>query len=355
MALNLFAHTCTELAAEFKRRYGKGRYHATGVYREVFRNGGFRLTEIPEFRSSPKLACDIIRDLAFPSCRILEVQEDAVLKFVSRLPDRNTIESVLIPAGKRSTLCVSSQVGCRMGCRFCATGGMGFVRDLTVEEIVWQVVAARFLLRQPVNNIVFMGMGEPLDNFENVLGAIEVISDQQGLDVPLRRITVSTAGHADGIRRLAARNKPNLRLAVSLNAAEDGLRDILMPINRKFPLEELRKTLVRFPLGRDSVLFIEYVLIRRINDSPRHAEELAALVDGLKVRVNLIAFNPSPGAVYSPPDMETVHRFQQQLVGKNIFTRLRRSYGNRIMAACGQLGAAHSVRAVKPLAGLLNG
>ncbi len=342
MSLNLFALTCAELAAELRRRYGKGMFHAAGIYREVFQKGGFRLADIPAFLSSPDLARTIETDLFTPDCRIQGQWEDGVMKFASLLADGNAIESVVIPAKNRTTLCVSSQVGCRMGCRFCTTGHMGLIRNLTVEEIVWQVHAARFTLKQSIDNIVFMGMGEPFDNFDNVLKAVQVLTDQRGLDIPLRRITISTAGQVDGIRELAARNMPNLRLAVSLNAADNNLRSALMPINRKYPLEEIKKSLAAFPLGRDSVLFIEYVLLNKVNDSRKHALELAAFLQGLPVRVNLIPFNPSPSTSYACPSAETIRRFHNQLIEKNVFTRLRRPNGERVMAACGQLGASFS-------------
>lgn len=338
MRLNVFALTCAELAGEMSRRYAKGLYHAAALYREIFKKGNTSFADAPEFLSSPSLAAQLTEDLRLPSCRIISKREDGVVKFVSALADELLIESVIIPARSRMTLCVSSQVGCRMGCTFCLTGEMGFVRNLTVEEIVWQIFAARFTLDCPIDNIVFMGMGEPFDNFENVMQAVRVMSDQRGLDIAQSHITISTAGHADGIRNLAALNLRKLRLAVSLNAAENRLRTNLMPINRKYPLGMLKEELLAFPLGRGGIIFIEYVLLSGINDSLDDAKKLAFYLEGLPVRVNVIAYNGGSSATYESPPLEHVHRFCGWLTEEKLFVRLRQSRGQGIMAACGQLG-----------------
>ncbi len=343
--MNLFELTCEELAGELKSRYGKGLYHAAAVCREVFKSGNAAFAEAPEFARSPELARRLAEDVRLPSCRIVARREGEVTKFASVLSDGSIIESVVIPSNGRTTLCISSQVGCRMGCGFCVTGAMGFKRNLSVEEIVWQVHAARSGLGGRVDNIVFMGMGEPFDNFENVMRAVDVMSDQRGLDIARRRITISTAGHADGIRKLAALGPGarNLRLAVSLNAADDALRTTLMPINRKYPLARLGEELRAFPLGRDGVIFIEYVLLAGINDSPEDAGRLARYLKGLKVRVNVIAFNEGDGpGTYTAPSPDDVRRFCGRLAEEKLFVRLRRSRGRDIMAACGQLGASLS-------------
>jgi len=341
--VNVFALTCAELADEMSRRYGKGMYHASALYRELFKEGNASFAAAPEFSRSPSLAARLIEDVRLPSCRIVARQsDDGVTKFASALSDGHLIESVVIPSNDRTTLCVSSQAGCRMGCRFCVTGGLGFTRDLSVEEIVWQVHAARFGLGRHVDNIVFMGMGEPLDNFDNVIQAVRVMSDQRGLDIAHSHITLSTAGHADGIRKLAALNLNNLHLAVSLNAPEDELRTQLMPINKRYPLGRLKEELRAFPLGKNGIVFIEYVLFAGMNDSRGHAKKLARYLEGLPVRVNLIGFNGSGSATspYAPPSSEGMHRFRGWLTDEKLFVRLRQPRGEGIMAACGQLGAS---------------
>ncbi len=340
MQIHIFSLTCAELAAELNRRYGKGHYHARALCREIFKAGTTAFASAPEFVRSPSLTLQLCRDVCLPSCRIVEQIEDGVLKFASALDDGHLIESVIIPSHDRTTLCVSSQAGCRMACSFCTTGAMGFIRNLSVEEIVWQVYAARFLLSHRVDNIVFMGMGEPLDNLDNVVQALRVISDQRGLDIPLSHITLSTAGHADGLARLAALNLTRLRLAVSLNAADDVLRSSLMPINNKYPLSRLRQELLSFPLCKGGIIFVEYVLLAGINDSLEHARSLARFLDGLPVRVNVIAYNGDGSTVYGTPPPEQVRQFCSWLAGEKIFVRARQSRGQSIMAACGQLGAS---------------
>ncbi|RJR32546.1 MAG: 23S rRNA (adenine(2503)-C(2))-methyltransferase RlmN [Desulfobacteraceae bacterium] len=339
--LQVFALTCEEVAEEMSSRYGKGLYHAAALYRAIFKKGGCSFAGTAEFSRSPSLVDRLVRDLRLPACRVVATQEDeGVLKFTSALADDRVIESVIIPAQGRTTLCVSSQVGCRMGCRFCTTGGMGYVRDLNVEEIVWQVYAARFEMNRPVDNVVFMGMGEPLDNLENLAGAVRVMGDQRGLDIPPSHITVSTAGHADGIRKLGEMRIPRIRLAVSLNASNDELRTSIMPINKRYPLRRLKQELLAFPRAKDGVIFIEYVLLKGINDLREDAEELAGYLNGLPVRVNVIPYNPSGVNSYAAPSREDVQRFCGWLVEERLFVRPRRSRGQDIMAACGQLGAA---------------
>ncbi len=335
------ALTCGELAGELTRRYGKGSYHAAALYRGIFRQGCTTWEEVPGLRDSPVLLRRLTADVYLPDCRIAAVQSEAgVVKFASRLGDGQIIESVIIPAAGRTTLCLSSQVGCRMGCRFCATGKGGFVRDLRVEEIVWQVLAARFSLGRRVDNLVFMGMGEPLDNFDHVIQALRVLSDQRGLNIAYRHITLSTAGHVEGLARLKAFDLPRLRLAVSLNTADEALRSALMPINRRYPLDRLKAELRAFPLGKGGVILIEYVLLAGINDHLEDALALARFLEGLPMRVNVIAYNPGPQKEFCSPSPEVLRRFCAWLAQEGVFVRARVSRGQGIMAACGQLGAS---------------
>ena len=338
--LNILSLTCPQVGAELKHRHGRAAHYAATLYREVFKHGRTTLLETSGIAGSANAASRIRKDLWFPPCRIVGQQEDAgVVKFITGLADHRTIESVLIASNGRSTLCVSSQVGCAMGCTFCVTGAMGFVRQLAVHEIVWQVWAARFLLGRNVDNVVFMGMGEPLDNFDNVVQAIRVMSDQRGLDIACRHITLSTAGHADGIRRLAALELRHLRLAVSINSAVDALRSEIMPINRVYPLARLLEELRAFPLGKRGVIFIEYVLLADVNDSRDAARALARCLRGIPARVNVIPLNPGDAAeAYKSPDPDRVDQFRRWLVEEALFVRLRRPRGGGAMAACGQLG-----------------
>ncbi len=339
--LALFGMGCGELAEQLTLRYGRGAYHAAAIYRGVCQRGDTRIDAFPELARSPALARRIAADLRLPACRIVATRKmDGVLKFATALWDGRIIESVIIPAAGRTTLCVSSQVGCRMGCRFCATGAMGFDRNLLPEEIVWQVWAARFRLAARVDNVVFMGMGEPLDNFAHLSRALRVMGDQRGLDIAPRRITISSAGHADGIRRLGRLGLPNLRLAVSLNAADDRLRSRLMPINRRYPLARLKAALGGFPIGRDGVVLVEYVLLAGVNDARSDAAGLAAYLKGLLVRVNLIAYNGDGRSGFAAPTEAQVARFCRWLAEEGVFCCRRQPRGRAILAACGQLGAS---------------
>lgn len=339
--MDVFGLTCAELAVEFGRRYGKGLFHAAAVYKEIFQNGGDIFAHVPEFGASQALAGKIKEDLRTPSCRVhSRIDDEEVVKFATGLADGCVVESVIIPTLGRTTLCVSSQVGCRMGCKFCVTGAMGFVRDLSASEIVWQVWAARFLLHHSIDNIVFMGMGEPMDNLDAVIQAVRVMIDQRGLSIPPSQVSVSTAGHADGIRKLAEIRPAHLRLAVSLNAVTDDLRARLMPINRRYPLSVLKDALLAFPASKRDFILIGYVLLPGINDGDADAERLAAFLDGLPARVNLIGYNGSDDSPFAMPDEAALTHFRDQLVARHVFVRIRQSRGRKVMAACGQLGAA---------------
>jgi 23S rRNA (adenine2503-C2)-methyltransferase len=262
------------------------------------------------------------------------------VKFVTRLPDDHEIESVVIPMFNRHTICVSSQVGCRMGCTICETARMGFIRNLTAEEIVGQVYTARYRLDVPIRNIVFMGMGEPLDNFANVVQAIRILSDPRGFDIARRYITVSTIGNIEGIQKLADLGWPTLKLAISLNAPNDTLRSRILPINRRWPMARLKETLAKYPLKQSSAIMIEYVLIKDVNDSREHARELAEFLRPLNVKINLIPYNHRSDSPYASPREEDVERFCGYLIQQKMFVRKRLTKGRDILAACGQLGAS---------------
>jgi 23S rRNA (adenine2503-C2)-methyltransferase len=267
------------------------------------------------------------------------IAAEEVVKLVFGLADGLRVETVVIPMANHSTVCISSQVGCAMGCRFCRTGRMGLLRNLTAAEIVAQVYTVKVLMGAAVRNVVFMGMGEPLDNFHNVVQAIGVLSDQRGLDIALRHITLSTVGLPRGIQRLAALGWPQLKLAVSLNAPDNRLRDRLMPVNRRHPMERLKEALSQYPLARGNAIFMEYVLIKGVNDDPRFAAALAAFFQGLDVKLNLIAYNPSDGSPFEAPAEGDLERFHRALIDQRVFVRRRSSKGAGILAACGQLGA----------------
>lgn len=339
--MKILGYTHDQFVVAFHRRYGKGSHYSTPLYRRVMKTGSTDCAGLDAFKASSELARQAAGDLVLSSGRLVKRQsEGGVVKFVTRLADALEIESVVIPMYRRHTLCVSSQVGCRMGCRFCRTGQLGLVRNLTPAEIVGQVFSARHQLGVDLRNVVFMGMGEPLDNLDNVIQAIGVLTDQRGLDIARRHITLSTVGLTAGIDRLARMEGGPVNLAVSLNAPDDEIRSRLMPINRSIPLAALKNALLRYPLAGKAAFFIEYVLIRGINDRREHARALAQYLASLKVKLNLIPYNPAHGFDWQPPSPEAYERFHAWLVTEKVFVRRRGTKGDGIMAACGQLGGS---------------
>ncbi|NPA95705.1 MAG: 23S rRNA (adenine(2503)-C(2))-methyltransferase RlmN [Thermodesulfobacteria bacterium] len=262
---------------------------------------------------------------------------DDTCKWAFRLEDGSVIETVLIPGDSHATLCVSSQVGCAMGCRFCKTGSMGFVRNLSPSEIAGQVLSVIEQLgsEQRPRNLVFMGMGEPLANFENVVASIRILSSELGLNYSKRRITVSTSGIAPKIVELG--NEIDVGLAISLHATTNSLRDRLMPINRRYPLEVLMDACRRFKLPRRRRITFEYIVLKGLNHSREDANRLARLLDGIPSKINLIPYNYVEGLEFQAPSEREVLDFQKLLIDKGFTAIIRKSRGRDIEAACGQL------------------
>ncbi len=263
---------------------------------------------------------------------------DGTRKFLFRLQDGQTIESVLIPERNHETLCISSQVGCAMGCAFCLTGSGGLIRNLTCGEIVGQVWEIRKQMPDParLTNLVFMGMGEPLANYEALVSAIDVLTNSDwGMKFAARRITVSTAGLVPRIEDLGRDTR--IKLAVSLNAVDDEMRDRLMPINRTYPIGRLLEACRRFPLLSGRKITFEYILFKDLNDSLAHARRLSRLLASIKAKINLIPFNPHAGSPFQRPSEERIQAFKDFLIAKHFTSVVRYSKGLDIMAACGQL------------------
>ncbi len=264
---------------------------------------------------------------------------DGTEKFLFSLEDGETIESVLIYDEARLTLCISSQVGCAMGCKFCLTGKIGLIRNLRAFEIVDQVISVnRLILPRKITNIVMMGMGEPLANLSEVAEALWRITEYIGISK--RRITLSTAGLVPGIALLAEK-APGVNLAVSLNAPTDRVRDEIMPVNKRYPLKSLIQACRKFPLGPRRRITFEYVLIGGVNDSIENARQLAELVRGIRCKINLIPLNPFAGSGMERPADTAVLAFQKILSDRNLTALIRESKGQDILAACGQLRADH--------------
>ncbi len=277
--------------------------------------------------------------LEWPGVKAGIPSRDGAVRYLLTLQDGENIETVYMPIEDRVTLCLSSQVGCAVGCRFCFTALLGVKRNLTAGEIVGQVAAVLDAQQPPAEtpvNLVFMGMGEPMLNLEAVMKAVGIFSDSNGFGLALRRMTVSTAGVIPQIRKFA-QEAARPKLAVSLNASNDEQRTELMPLNRKYPLEDLLHACREFPLGPREYVTFEYVLLDGINDSDDDARRVAGLVRGIKCKLNLIPFNPGSELPYKPSPLKRVLGFQDVLRGHQVPAYIRISRGQDVMAACGQL------------------
>ncbi|MFZ0131023.1 MAG: 23S rRNA (adenine(2503)-C(2))-methyltransferase RlmN, partial [Desulfobacterales bacterium] len=271
----------------------------------------------------------------------VEASRDGSRKYLFELDDKKRIESVLMPEPGHDTLCISSQVGCALGCRFCLTGKGGLVRNLSAGEIIAQVRDIQRDLSEPkrLTNIVLMGMGEPLANYANVTAALNTLTDNGlGFRFAGRRLTLSTAGLVPQLIRFGSETSANI--AVSLNATDDRTRDFLMPVNQTYPIEKLLAACRQYPLKPHRRITFEYILIKGVNDSEAEARRLAALLSRIKAKINLIPFNPHPGSEFERPPESVIDRFQQVLLDKHYTVMVRRSKGEDISAACGQLCAS---------------
>jgi len=321
---------------------GEPRYRGRQIYRGIY---GRRLRDFDAFT---ELSHELRRSLAARfHMRVPQVarefrSRDGSVRYLLRLEDDHSIETVYMPEADRTTLCLSSQAGCAVDCRFCFTALLGLQRNLTAGEIIGQVLAvatAQDIPRTRRLNLVFMGMGEPLLNLPPVLAAIKILSDPEGLRVPLRRITLSTVGITPRLELLAGeRQRP--KLAVSLNASTDEQRSALMPINRKYPLRELLAACRAYPLRTWERLTFEYVLLEGSNDSDADARRVVKLLSGLRAKVNLIPYNAGPELPYRAPPFERVAAFQKILTSKGLPAFIRISRGQDVRAACGQLSLA---------------
>ncbi len=317
---------------------GVERFHARQLYRWIYRRGITNFDLMTDL--GRRLRTQLREDFVITTPRIVndETSVDGTRKFVLELADNRRIESVFIPDTPSMTFCISTQVGCAMSCGFCLTGKMGLVRNLTAGEIAGQVrvlAAATGLLDFPFN-IVLMGMGEPLHNYDETMKALRILHCEHGLAVSPRRVTLSTVGIVPGLERLAA--EPLLpNLAISLHATTDEQRTKLVPPNKKYPLADILDACRRFPLKKRSRITFEYVLLDHVNDTPDDARRLVKLLAGLKAKVNLIPLNPAPGIPFGRPSDARVDRFAQILADRHITVSVRKSRGQDIRAACGQL------------------
>jgi 23S rRNA (adenine2503-C2)-methyltransferase len=335
--LNLAELDLPELESALEERSCE-RFHARQLYRWIYRRGVVNFDSMSDLSKDLRARLATEFEIATPRVVTDSRSVDGTRKFALELGDGRCIEAVFIPDTPAMTFCISTQVGCAMGCGFCLTGKMGLVRNLTAGEIAGQVrvlAAVTGMLEHPFN-IVLMGMGEPLHNYDNTMKALRMVHSEHGLAVSPRRVTLSTVGIVPGLKRLA--HEPLMpNLAISLHATTDEQRSELVPPNRKYPLADILETCRRFPLKKRSRITFEYVMLDGVNDSPEDARRLARLLAGIKAKVNLIPLNPAPGIPYGRPSDETVDRFAQMLADRHLTVSVRKSRGQDIRAACGQL------------------
>jgi 23S rRNA (adenine2503-C2)-methyltransferase len=317
---------------------GLPRFRARQIFRWIYKRG---VTDVEAMTDLPRdLRTDLTAELQLstPTLAQRETSTDGTEKFLLRLADGRHIESVFIPDTPAMTFCVSTQVGCAMACAFCLTGKMGLVRNLTAGEIVGQVrvLAGALSLRDAAFNIVLMGMGEPLHNYDETMKALRILCDEHGFGLSPRRITLSTVGLLPQLERLAREPiMPNL--AISLHAPTDAQRGELVPLNKKYNVADVIAACKRFPLAKRSRITFEYVLLAGVNDRPEDARRLAKLLTGVKAKVNVIPLNAAAGIPFERPSDETIDRFARTLAERGVTVSVRKSRGRDIRAACGQL------------------
>ncbi len=323
---------------EFVKELGLEPYRAKQIAQWLYKK---RVKSFDEMTNLSKKARELLsRKAKIDVLKTVKIEEssDGTRKYLFELPDGNRIESVFIPEKDWNTLCVSTQVGCPAGCKFCLTAKDGFTRNLTAAEIVDQYIQVQRDVgeNRRISNVVFMGMGEPLLNFDNVKKAVEIMTHRDMLDLSTRKVTVSTVGVVPGIERMA-KEMNRVKLAVSLHATTDEQRERIVPLNRKWPIGKIMEALRRYPADNNRRIMIEYVMLKGINDSLEDARRLVKLIKGIPVKVNLIPFNPYPGAPFQPTPREDIEKFQKVLWDHNIAAFIRDSRGQDISAACGML------------------
>ena len=325
-----------EAMEAFFQGLGHKAFHGRNVLKWIHKHGVTDFDAMTDVPKALRTELQQVAEVAVPDVVLEQPAADGTRKWLLELVDGQRIESVLIPDGDRTTLCVSSQVGCALDCSFCSTARQGFSRNLSLGEIVAQVWVAWRRSSRPLTNVVLMGMGEPLANFDAVVGAMAVMQDDLAYGLSKYRVTLSTSGIVPAIRRL--REVSDVSLAVSLHAPDNALRDRLVPINRKYPLEELLPACAEYVAGdrRRKVTF-EYVMLDGVNDSEAHAKALIRLLEGVPAKMNLIPFNHFPASGYHASPPERIERFRQRLMRSGLIAVTRKTRGDDIDAACGQL------------------
>lgn len=330
------------------KEQGEKEFRAKQIIGWIYQKGVLSWNEMSDL--SKELREKLAKNIRMPVLELVcttESNDGETYKFLWRLSDGNLVESVLIYSGARRTLCISSQVGCPAKCAFCASGQKGFMRNLRSSEIIEQVLQVNRWLApkgEKISHIVYMGMGEPLKNYDPVMKTIRLLSHPQLLNISQRRITVSTVGIVEGIRRLSAEGL-KVNLVLSLHAPNQHIRKKIIPYARKYPLEEILSAMDEYASKTKRDITYEYILISGINDHPDHALELAHLLKGKQCTVNLIPYNPIPGVRLKRPDKKTIKQFRSVLFGSKIVNTCRYTKGDDIAAACGQLALQQELEA----------
>lgn len=336
--ISLYCHTANEYAEKVVSILGKGKRHAILIYKEWFQTAHVS-GKNPAFNNARALFDDIVAltDFSLPHL-IRQLDEEKTGKILIATHDGFEIESVILPMRAGYTQCLSSQIGCKMGCAFCETAKMGLKRNLMASEIVTQLFHAKHTLNVPIRNLVFMGMGEPLDNFDEVMKAVKIITDFNSFGIGESRITISTSGLCDQIDRFIEKAPPALHLAVSVNAPNDLIRQKLMPVNKKYDMQTLKEVMLKYCKVRKRKILIEYVLIGGKNDSLDDALALGNYLSDLDVTINLIPYNPGRRGVFVTSTESSIYDFATLLKKRGFLVFVRTARGQKIMAACGQLG-----------------
>ena len=332
--MNLYGLTKEELEQYFVS-IGEKKFKATQVFEWLYQK---RVTTIEEFSNIKKEAREQLQkdfSLELPKVIKREIDTD-VEKYLFELSDNERIEAVLMRHNYGLSVCVSSQVGCNMGCKFCESGRLKKVRNLEAHEMVGQILVIESLIKERISSVVIMGIGEPLDNYENVIRFIKIINDAKGIQIGARHITLSTCGLIPKIKELSELDI-QINLAISLHAPNDHLRSEIMPINKAYPLQELMETIKEYIKKTNRRVTMEYILLKGVNDQKKHAKELANLLRGMNVYVNLIPYNETNHIEFQKSDKETIDAFYRELQKEKIQVTVRREFGSSISTACGQL------------------
>ena len=332
--MNLYGLTKEELEQYFVS-IGEKKFKATQVFEWLYQK---RVTTIEEFSNIKKEVREQLqKDFSLELPKVIKREIDIdVEKYLFELSDNERIEAVLMRHNYGLSVCVSSQVGCNMGCKFCESGRLKKVRNLEAHEMVGQILVIESLIKERISSVVIMGIGEPLDNYENVIRFIKIINDTKGIQIGARHITLSTCGLIPKIKELSELDI-QINLAISLHAPNDHLRSEIMPINKAYPLQELMETIKEYIKKTNRRVTMEYILLKGVNDQKKHAKELANLLRGMNVYVNLIPYNETNHIEFQKSDKETIDAFYRELQKEKIQVTVRREFGSSISAACGQL------------------